>query len=100
MARMTREFSLVLVGSGILTAGYFLYPEDDIEARQKAQVQEQLAGKENNQNDNRRTHRTTFIWIHTGAWGPAGATGPRPVAMGGGASRGGFGSIGRGSVGG
>ena len=38
MARMTREFSLVLVGSGILTAGYFLYPEDDIEARQKEQV--------------------------------------------------------------
>jgi len=99
MARMTREFSLVLVGSGILTAGYFLYPEDDIEARQKAQVQEQLAGKENNQNDNRRTHRTTFIWIHTGAWGAGGAT-SRPVAMGGGASRGGFGSIGRGSVGG
>jgi hypothetical protein len=98
MARMTREFSLVLVGSGILTAGYFLYPEDDIEARQKEQVQEQLAGKDNNQNERRR-YRTTFIWIHTGAWGPAGAT-SRPVAMGGATSRGGFGSIGRGSVGG
>jgi|SRR5262245_12105807 len=97
MARMTREFSLVLVGSGILTAGYFLYPEDDIEARQKEQVEQQLAGN-NNQNDHRR-HRTTFIWIHTGAWGPAGVA-SRPVAMGGATSRGGFGSIGRGSVGG
>jgi hypothetical protein len=99
MARMTREFSLVLVGSGILTAGYFLYPEDDLGARQKEQVEQQLAGNNDNQN-NRRYHRTTFIWIHTGAWGPAGATGPRPVAMGGSTSRGGFGSIGRGSVGG
>jgi hypothetical protein len=99
MARMTREFSLVLVGSGILTAGYFLYPEDDIEARQKEQVQQQLAGNDNNNNHPRR-YRTTFIWIHTGAWGPAGPS-SRPVAMGGGhISRGGFGSIGRGSVGG
>jgi hypothetical protein len=29
MARMTREFSLVLLGAGLLTAGYFLWPEDD-----------------------------------------------------------------------
>lgn len=100
MARMTREFSLVLVGSGILSAGYFLYPEDDIEARQKEQVEQQLAGNNNN-NQHHRHYRTGFIWIHTGAWGPAGYTGSRPVAMGGGhISRGGFGSIGRGSVGG
>jgi hypothetical protein len=99
MARMTREFSLVLVGSGILTAGYFLYPEDDIEARQKEQVEQQLAG--NNNNQTQRRYHTRFIWIHTGAWGPSGMTGSRPVAMGGGhISRGGFGSIGRGSVGG
>jgi hypothetical protein len=29
MARMSREFSLVLLGAGLLTAGYFLWPEDD-----------------------------------------------------------------------
>jgi hypothetical protein len=29
MARMTREFSLVLLGAGLLTAGYFLWPEED-----------------------------------------------------------------------
>jgi hypothetical protein len=100
MARMTREFSLVLVGSGILTAGYFLYPEDDLEAKQKQQVQQQMAG--NNQNNGNRRYHGGFIWIHTGAWGPAGsaATGARPAAMGGNVSRGGFGSIGRASAGG
>ena len=74
MPRMTREFSLVLVGSGILTAGYFLYPDDDLEAKQKEQVQQQLAG--NNNNNNQQGHRRThvgFIWIHTGAWGASGA---------------------------
>ena len=99
MARMTREFSLVLVGSGILTAGYFLYPDDDLEAKQKEQVQQQLAG--NNNNGARRTHGGGFIWIYTGAWGRSGsAMGGRPTAMGGNISRGGFGGIGRGSVGG
>lgn len=101
MARMTREFSLVLVGSGILTAGYFLYPDDDLEAKQKEQVQQQVAGNNNNNNGHRRTHGPGFIWIHTGAWGASSpASGARPVAMGGNVSRGGFGSIGRGSVGG
>ncbi len=98
MARMTREFSLVLVGSGILTAGYFLYPDDDLEAKQKEQVQEQVAG---NNNGAHRTHGGHgFIWIHTGAWGSSSAArGGRPPAMGGNISRGGFGSIGRGSGG-
>jgi hypothetical protein len=103
---MTREFSLVLVGSGILTAGYFLYPEEDVEAKQKEQVEQQVAGNNNNNNNNNqqrhhRTHVPLFLWIHTGAWGSAPAnSGARPTAMGGTVSRGGFGSIGRGSVGG
>jgi hypothetical protein len=100
MARMSREFSLVLVGSGILTAGYFLYPDDDLEAKQKEKIEQQLAGNQNNNNNGPRRTHGGFIWIHTGAWGAAGASGSRPVAMGGGVSRGGFGSIGRGSVGG
>lgn len=100
MARMTREFSLVLVGSGILTAGYFLYPDEDIDAKQKEQVQQQLAGN-NNGNNGQRVYRPGFIWIHTGAWGAGSpAAGSRPVAMGGNVSRGGFGRIGAGSVGG
>jgi hypothetical protein len=29
MARMSREFNLVLLGAGLLSAGFFLLPEDD-----------------------------------------------------------------------
>lgn len=102
MARMTRELSLVLVGSGILTAGYFLYPEEDLEAKQKEEVGEQVAGNEDNKNGHRRTHLgPAFLWIHTGAWGSrSAASGARPTAMGGKVARGGFGSLGRASAGG
>lgn len=100
MARMTREFSLVLVGSGILTTGYFLYPEEDLEAKQKEQVEQQLAGNNENKQQHTRHYHTGFIWIPTGAWS-RGGYGSRPPAMGGGhVARGGFGGIGRGSVGG
>ncbi len=98
MARMSREFSLVLLGSGILTAGYFLYPDEDVEAKQKEQVQQQVAG--NNNNNHHRTHHGGFIWIYTGAWarGANPTAGGRSVAMGGNIARGGFGSIGRASA--
>ncbi len=98
MARMTREFSLVLVGSGILTAGYFLYPEEDLQAKQDEKAAQQVAGN----NHHHRTHYygPGFIWLHTGyAAGYSGST-SRPVAMGGNVSRGGFGGIGRASAGG
>jgi hypothetical protein len=37
MARMSREFTLVLLGAGLLTAGSFLRPEEDpIEKAEKA----------------------------------------------------------------
>lgn len=95
---MTRELSLVLVGSGILTAGYFLYPEEDIEAKQQEQVAQQVAG---NHHTTRTGYHPGFIWIHTGAFGASrsGTGVGRPVAMGSNVSRGGFGSIGRGSAG-
>ena len=96
MARMTREFSLVLVGSGILTAGYFAYPKEDLEAKQDEQVKQQLAGNQQNNQQHSRHYRTGFIWIHAMGRGYS----SRPAAMGGGhVSRGGFGGIGRGSVG-
>jgi hypothetical protein len=99
MARMSREFSLVLVGSGILTAGYFVYPDEDLEAKQNEQVQQQLGGNNGNHNGH-RVYRPGFIWIHTGAWGYGGGNYSRAPAMGGHVARGGFGGIGRGSVGG
>ena len=100
MARMTREFSLVLVGSTVLTAGYFTYPKEDLEAKQEEQVKQQLAGNQQNNNQGHTRHyRTGFIWIH--GWGHGGGYASRPPAMGGGGvARGGFGGIGRGSVGG
>lgn len=99
MARMTREFSLVLVGSGVLTAGYFTYPAEDIEAKQDEAVKQQLAGNQQQNNQGHTRHyRPGFIWIHP--W-VGGAYGSRPPAMGGShVARGGFGGIGRGSVGG
>ncbi len=97
MTRMTREFSLVLVGAGILTAGYFLYPEDDLQAKQDDAAAKQVAG---NNNNGQRTHRSGFIWIHTGYYGGGyGGGSSRPVAMGGNVSRGGFGGIGHASAG-
>lgn len=99
MARMSREFSLVLVGSGILTAGYFLWPEEELQAKQDERALQQVAG--DNQNNNRRSHyHPGFIFIHTGFAGGYGGNSARPAAMGGSVSRGGFGSIGRGSAGG
>jgi hypothetical protein len=105
MARMTREFSLVLVGSGVLTTGYFVYPDEDLEARQKEQVEQQLAGNAGNANGNpqhaRHPYRVGYVWLHPMGWSSGGYSSSRPPAMGGGhVSRGGFGGIGRGSVGG
>lgn len=97
MARMTREFSLVLVGSSILTAGYFLYPEEDLQAKQDEKAQQQVAGN----NAHHRTHYGPgFIFIPIGYGRAYNGGTSRPVAMGGNVSRGGFGGIGRASAGG
>ncbi|HVK11448.1 MAG TPA: hypothetical protein VM597_21945 [Gemmataceae bacterium] len=98
MARMSREFSLVLVGSGILTAGYFLYPEEDLQAKQDEKAHQQIAG--NNHHHRSHYYGPGFLWIHTGFGAGYGGSTSRPVATGGAVSRGGFGSIGRGSAGG
>ena len=83
MARMTREFSLVLLGAGILTAGYFFWPEDDLEAKANQQATQQVAG-----------HGSVYrgghlIYLHTGGLGVRSSPASPSV------SRGGFGSVGR-----
>lgn len=45
MTRMTREFSLVLVGASVLTAGYFLWPERDFEKRSEEQARARVGGR-------------------------------------------------------
>ncbi|MCI0702477.1 MAG: hypothetical protein L0241_15445 [Planctomycetia bacterium] len=88
MTRMTREFSLVLLGAGLMTAGYFMWPEEDFEKRAEEQAKQRVGG---------RTHTGAFLlFVHTG--GGSYASGSKSPAMGS-VSRGGFGSIG-GRVGG
>jgi hypothetical protein len=44
MTHMSREFSLVLLGAGLLTAGYFLWPEEDFEQRAEEQASNRVGG--------------------------------------------------------
>jgi hypothetical protein len=90
MTRMTREFSLVLLGAGLLTAGYFAWPEQDFEQRAEEQAQKRVGG-------NGRT-RTGSTFIYVGHYGGTSVGGGRSPAMAS-VSKGGFGSIG-GRVGG
>jgi len=90
MTRMTREFSLVLLGAGLLTAGYFAWPEQDFEKRAEEQAAKRVGG--NNGGNNAGTRRGhTFIYI--GHFGSTSTTSARSPAMGG-VSRGGFGTVG------
>ena len=89
MARMSKEFTLVLVGAGILTAGYFLWPEDDLNAKAEKAAEEQVAG---NNNGHARTHHGGMMFL----WLGGGGGGSRPAAMAN-VSRGGFGSFGHAS---
>ena len=84
MPRMTREFSLVLLGAGILTAGYFLWPAENMQARADEQAAQQVAD----------THRhryggahLLFLPMHMG-----GGRASSPARAG--ISRGGFGGTG------
>jgi hypothetical protein len=79
MGRMGREFSLVLLGAGILTAGYFIWPEDDPIARAEEEAAQQVGAG--------RSGRTShLVFLHGGRYGGARA--------GVGIARGGFGGIG------
>jgi hypothetical protein len=91
---MTREFSLVLLGSGLLTTGYFAWPEQDFEKRAEEQARQRVGGNANA----RRTGGSTFIYIGSFGGGSSSVSGGRSPAMAS-VSKGGFGSIG-GRVGG
>lgn len=84
MTHMSREFSLVLLGAGLLTAGYFAWPEPDFEKRAEEQ-----AGR-------RVGHRTGghFIFIGHFGSGAASVTGTARSPAFASVSKGGLGSIG------
>jgi hypothetical protein len=88
---MSREFTLVLLGAGLLTTGYFLWPEQDFEKRSEEQTRKRVGG-----NATRTT--TGFIFIGHVGGGSSTVSGGRSPAMAS-VSKGGFGSIG-GRVGG
>jgi hypothetical protein len=83
MTRMSQEFSLVLLGAGLLTAGYFLWPEPDFEKRAEEQARRRVGS---------HTGAHLLLLGHFGG-GSSSVTGTRPAAVGS-VARGGFGSIG------
>jgi hypothetical protein len=83
MARMSREFTLVLLGAGLLTAGFFLWPDDD------------PAQKANDQANQGRVPAGTTHYAHTHLILLPGRTAFAPPAVAAGVSRGGFGGFGR-----
>ena len=102
MTRMSREFSLVLLGAGALTAGYLMAPDgtDEVEKRADA-VAAQQTGHQPGTTSTHRTGGSHFFFVHTGGYAGY-STPPGRSAASPGVARGGFGGTGRaaGAVGG
>src|ERR1700722_7863445 len=78
MTRMSREFSLLLLGSGMLTGGYFLWPEQDFEKRAEEQAQARVGGA-----GGQGSSRGHFIYIgHFGGSGSVSGAGRSPAMAG------------------
>ena len=92
MSRMSREFGLVLLGAGILTAGYFAAPAPEDEMEKKAD--EQAADRTGHDRTHHRNGMVPlFLFIHSPAY--AGNASGRPSAYSPTTRAGGFGSAGR-----
>ena len=94
MSRMSSEFSLVLLGSGILTAGYFSAPspEDAMEKKQDEQANGRVGGQQNGSSGYRSGGM--FLFIHSPYYG-GGTTNGRPAAYSPTTRAGGLGGAGR-----
>lgn len=91
MTRMSREFSLVLLGAGLLTTGYFVWPEQNFDKEADKQAEKRVGGRPRSGGG--------FIFVgYFGGGGASSVSGGRSPAMAS-VSKGGFGSIG-GRVGG
>ncbi|MBX9625423.1 MAG: hypothetical protein K2X82_16575 [Gemmataceae bacterium] len=80
MTRTTRELSLVLIGAGVLAAGYAVWAGRDFAKRDEEEAQKRAGCT--------TTRYHTFIWIHAGR---TYAGGPSPAAAAH-TTRGGFGA--------
>lgn len=91
MTRMSKEFSLVLLGAGVLTAGYFMVPSAEEEMEVKAE--EQAAHRTGHTTHHRMHGVPLLLWLHSPAY--AGSPNGRPAAYSSTSRAGGFGSIGK-----
>ncbi len=99
MTRMSKELSLVLLGSGILTAGYFTIPSAEEGMEQKAEEQAATrTGHSQSSYHRHYGHGGLFLWVHSAGY--AGHASGRPAAYSPTTRSGGFGSISRGFSGG
>lgn len=94
MSRMSREFSLVLLGSGLLSAGYFTAPSPEEEMDRKSE--EQAADMTGNNSNQSRGYRPGmfFLFLHSPYYG-GGSTNGRPAAYSPTTRAGGLGAAGR-----
>lgn len=95
MSRMSKEFGLVLLGSGILSAGYFTAPSPEEEMERKS---EEMAASRTGHNSSHYRHGGGgfFFFVHSPAYaGGSGPGGARPAAYSPTSRGGGFGTVGR-----
>jgi len=96
MSRMSREFSLVLLGSGILTAGYFLAPTpaEALAAKADDQAAERVHGSTTG-SSHRHGHGMLMPLLFVHSMGYSGSSAGRPAGTTAGVTRGGIGAMGR-----
>jgi len=88
MTKMSREFSLVLLGAGVLTAGYFA--AESIDAKLEAKANEQASTRTGH-----GFYPGLFLFIHSPGYAGRAGTGGRPAAYSPSTRSGGFGAAGR-----
>ena len=96
VTRMGRELSLVLLGAGILTAGYFMAPSRDEELETKADelAAEEIGEDKEETHRRHRSHLPLLLFVHSRGYAGAG-TGPTARASSPAVKQGGFGATGR-----
>ncbi len=95
MTRMSREFSLVLLGAGALTAGYLAAPSGDDAVEQQADaVAAAQTGHQPGTTSSHRTGHSHFFFVHTGGYAGY-STPPGRSAASPGVTRGGIGGMAR-----
>src|SRR4051812_28232307 len=99
MTRMTREFSLVLLGSSLLAGSAFFVGDEDPEHKANREVQQQLAGGHGQTTHHSRTHFYPIFFHSSRSMLGSGRAPSSAGRVSTSVSRGGFGSTGHGMSG-